>query len=156
MSATPEPTPPQPFTSALLRAALTTVLCASVIIMTHGLLSLALDRDVIPEPDANTLVTIAMAGASVIIIFGAVLSGLTPERRDRQQTGLAVLAALGVFALTPAAGGLAYALTTGRLLSFAHFTTSHLLSPFVLASAILTAITVLALPVLGRIRSRPR
>lgn len=147
---------PRPFTSALLRAVLITVLCASIIMMTHGMLSWVLDRDIIPERDANVLVVVSMASVTVVVIFLATLSGITPERRDRQQNGLAILAALGVYALTPAAGGLAYALVTGRLLAFAPFATAHLLSPFVLASAIITALTILALPLLGRIRSRPR
>ncbi|HRQ00523.1 MAG TPA: DUF6121 family protein [Terrimesophilobacter sp.] len=139
-----------------MRAALTTVLGVSVIIMTHGLLSLALDRDVIPEPDASTLVVIAMAGASVVIIFLATLSGLTPERRSHASLGLAIAAGLGVYALTPAAGALAYAVATERAFAFGYFLLGHLLSPFVLASAIITTLLILALPLLGQIRSRPR
>lgn len=132
------------------------MLGVSLIIMTHGLLSWALDRDIIPEPDANTLVVIAMAGASVTIIFLATLGGLTPERRDRASLGLAIAAGLSVYALTPAAGALAYAIVTERAFAFVHFLLSHLLSPFVLASAIITTLLILALPLLGQIRSRPR
>lgn len=124
--------------------------------MTHGLLSWALDRDIIPEADAGTLVVIAMAGASVIIIFTATLNGLTPERRTRASLGLATAAGLGVYTLTPAAGALAYALVTGRAFAFVHFLTAHLLSPFVLASAIITTLLITALPLLGQIQSRPR
>lgn len=124
--------------------------------MSHGLISWALDRDVIPERDANVLVVIAMAAATIAVVFFATLSGLTPERRDRASLGFALLAGLGVYLLAPAAGATAYVIVTARLLAFAPFLVNHLLSPFVLASAVITILCVLALPLLARIESRPR
>lgn len=132
------------------------MLAFSVIIMTHGLLSLALDRDVIPDPGAGSLVVIAMHGTTTAIIFVSVLAGLTPERRGNPQLPLAILAGAAVYALTPAAGALAYAIVIERLLSLAPFLLGHLLSPFVLASAITTTLVILALPLLDRMEARPR
>lgn len=132
------------------------MLAFCVIVMTHGLLSLALDRDVIPEPGANVLVVIGMFSAWIAIIFFTTLSALAPERRGRAAVALAAVASMGAYALGPAAGALAYSIVTGRLLAFGHFFLSHLLSPFVLATAIIAALTILALPLLDKIRSRPR
>lgn len=148
--------PRQPFTSALLRATLTTVLCACIIVMVHGFVSWGLDRDIVPEKDANVLVVIAMASASVLVIFFAILGGLTPERQGKASVARALLAALAVYVLTPAAGALAYVLVTGRLFAFMVFFGNHLLSPFVLASALVTLVFVLLLPLLSRVRSAPR
>lgn len=132
------------------------MLAFCVTVMTHGLLSLALDRDVIPEPGANALVVIGMFGAWVAIIFLTTLSALTPERRGRPAPAIAAIAGAGAYVLGPAAGALGYAIATGRLLAFGHFFVSHLLSPFVLATAIIAGLTILALPLLEKIRSRPR
>lgn len=146
----------QPFTSALLRATFATVLCACVIVMVHGFVSWGLDRDLVPEKDANVLVVIAMAGASVLVIFFALLGGLTPEKQGQASVARALLAAIAVYVLTPAAGALAYVVVTGRLFAFVTFFGSHLLSPFVLASALVTLACVLLLPLLSQIRSMPR
>lgn len=151
------PTPaPQPFTNALLRAVLTTVLCVSVIVMVHGFLSWGLDRDVIPESDANAIVVIAMAGASVLVIFFAILGGLTPERAGHASVARALLAGLAVYVLTPASGAIGYAIATGRAFAFVVFFGSHLLSPFVLATSLVTLVCILLLPLVGRIHSAPR
>lgn len=132
------------------------MLAFCVTVMTHGLLSLALDRDVIPEPGSNALVVIGMFAPWVAIIFITTLSALTPERRGRPAPGIAAIAGVAAYALGPAGGALAYSIVTGRLLAFGHFLVSHLLSPFVLATAIIAALTILALPLLEKIRSRPR
>lgn len=152
-SSPPQSDPPrQPFTSALLRAMFATVLCACVIVMVHGFVSWGLDRDIVPEKDANVLVTIAMAGASVLVIFLAVLGGLTPERQGKASVARALLAAIAVYVLTPAAGALAYVVVTGRLFAFVVFFGNHLLSPFVLASALVTLVCLLLLPLLSHVR----
>lgn len=151
------PLPPRKsFTSALLRATLTTVLCACLIVMVHGFISWGLDRDIVPEDDANVLVIIAMAAASVLVIFFAVLGGLTPERVGTASVTRALLAAVAVHVLTPAAGALAYIIVTARLFAFADFFGSHLLSPFVLATSLVTLVCTLLLPLVGRIHSAPR
>lgn len=155
-NAPPPGQPRQPFTSALLRATFATVLCACVIVMIHGFVSWGLDRDLVPEKDANVLVVIAMAGASVFVIFFAVLVGLTPERQGQTSVVRALSAAIAVYVLTPAVGALAYVIVTGRLFAFVAFFGNHLLSPFVLASALVTLACVLLLPLLSHVRSMPR
>lgn len=152
----PAQPPRQPFTRALLRATLTTVLCACIIVMVHGFLSWGLDRDIVPEPGANVLVTAAMAAASALVIFFAVLGGLTPERAGTASVARALLAGVAVQVFTPAAGALAYVIVTGRPFAFATFFGNHMLSPFVLASSLVMLVCILLLPLAGRIRSAPR
>src|SRR5690554_248758 len=124
--------------------------------MVHGFLSWGLDRDVIPEPDANAIVVIAMAGASVLVIFFAILGGLTPERAGHASVARTLLAGLAVYVLTPAAGAIGYAIATGRTFAFVVFFGNHLLSPFVLASSLVTILCILLLPLLAQVRSSPR
>lgn len=126
---------PPPSNPALLPVLAAVVLVAAIV-AGWGVLSLVLDRDVIDYPDAGPLLGPAMAFTAGIVTW------LVLWRRPARIAAVAI-AGFGTYLAVIAVGGIGYAVTRGdltwMLLATAHFA----LSPFVVAAAVLSALTVL-------------
>lgn len=151
------PPDPAPFSRALLLAVMVTVLYGAVLVAVFGLVSLALDRDVIGEPDAGPLVGSAMAAVALTVVFLSVLFGLKPHAGIRRMpVGRAVTTGLLGYLLSPLAGAVVYALGQPQLASGIPFYLRYLLSPFVALAALIALVTVLLLPWIDSARSAAR
>ena len=122
--------PPRPSNPVLLPTLALVVFLASVVAF-WGILSLALDREVIDYPDAGPLLGPAMATAAGVVTWLALLS--TRRARSPWPGAIASLVVSLVVMLGVAAVGYAP-------VAAVHF----LLSPFVLGAAALSGATVLA------------
>ena len=127
MSGPPPHLPPPP-NPALLPVLATVVYLAAVAAL-WGVLSLLLDRDVVDYPDAGPLLGPGMAVAAGVVTWIA----LVATRRTRSSWAGAVLAVP-----LAAAGMLVVALLGYGPVAVPHFA----ISPFVLAAAALSGITV--------------
>ena len=114
----------------------------------YGFISLALDLDVIPEPDAGPLVGVAMHAASLLVMFFAILGGLAPDAKHGIPVARALVGASLIYLLMPLLGGLSYAMVRGELLALAQFTLRHLASPFVGCATLAALAFLLALPLI--------
>ena len=133
------------------------VLYGAILLAADGVISLAADQDVIGEADAGPLVGPIMAFSALCVVFVSVLSGLRPTPGRRQiPVGRAVFTGLAVLILGPAVGSIVYAFGQDQILSGIPFFVRYLLNPFVLVATLLAVITVLMLPLIARVRSRPR
>lgn len=136
---------PPPSNPALLPL-LATVTYLAALIGLWGVLSLALDRDVVDYPDAGPLFGPAMAGAACVVTWVT----LWRSRASRSPWRLALAALLGSFVLMLLTVAVGYTLTRGDLvwmpLAAAHFA----LSPFVVGAAALAALTVLVVALARR------
>ncbi len=130
MSELPPQLPP-PSNPALLPV-LAAVVYVAAVVAYWGLLSLALDREVVDYPDAGPLLGPAMAVAAGVVTWVALLR--TSRARSPWPGSLAALA--GSLAAMLAVAAVGYAPVAAP-----HF----LLSPFVLGAAALAGITVLAM-----------
>jgi len=126
----PQPHLPPPPNPALLPLLATVVYLAAVVAL-WGVLSLLLDRDVVDYPDAGPLLGPAMAASAGVVTWIA----LVRTRRARSPWLGTALAVLGA-----AAGMLVVSALGYGLVAAPHFA----LSPFVLAAAALSGITVLS------------
>ncbi|MCC6270135.1 MAG: hypothetical protein IT190_02535 [Microbacteriaceae bacterium] len=130
-------------------------LYGAVLLAIDGVISLLADRDVIVEADAGPLVGPIMAFSAVCVVFLSVLSGLRPVPGGvRFPLGPALLTGLAVYLLSPSIGAIVYVFGQEQLLSGVHFFVRYLLSPFVLAAALLAVVTILLLPAIALARSR--
>lgn len=153
----PEPPHSGSFSRALLVAVMVAVLYGAILLATEGMISLFGDQDVIGEKDAGPLVGPTMAIASLGVVFLSVLGGLRPAPGPaRLPVGRAVFTALAVYVLSPAAGAIVYILGQAQLLTGVSFFVRYLLSPFVIASAVIAFAAILLLPVISLARSRAR
>lgn len=129
MSAPPPQLPPP--SSPVLLPTLAAVVFLAAVVAYWGILSLALDREVVDYPDASPLLGPAMATAAVIVTWLALLR----TRRSRSPwpgTAAALVVSLVVMLGVAAVG---YAPVAAG-----HFA----LSPFILGAAALAGVTVLA------------
>jgi hypothetical protein len=130
-------------------------LYGAVLLAIDGVISLLADQDVIVEADAGPLVGPIMAFSAVSVVFLSVLSGLRPVPGGaRIPLGPALLTGLVVYFLSPFVGAIVYVFGQEQILSGVHFFVRYLLSPFVLASALLAVATILLLPAIALARSR--
>lgn len=120
-----------------------TVLAFALIVFVFGMLSLALDRDVIDEADAGPLV-----GVSMVVVALLVVLLITLREAPAPIVGRTVSAALAVVILSPLVGAIMYSVVTVELGVIPVFFGRYVLSPFVLASAIIAALVVLGHAVL--------
>ncbi len=133
------------------------VLYGAILVAVDGFVSLIADRDVIEESDAGPLVGPIMAVVALSIVFVSVLGGLRPtSARPAIPLARAVATGLLVYLLGPLAGAIVYVAGQEQLLSGALFFARYLMSPFVIASALLALVPILLLPLLGIARSRAR
>ncbi len=133
------------------------VLYGAVLVAVDGIISLITDRDVISEPEAGPLIGPIMATVAVGVLFFSILGGLSPtSRKTRLMVGRALSTALLIFLLSPLAGSIGYALGQPQLASGIPFFLRYLLSPFVLASALIAILPVMVLPWIARARSGAR
>ncbi len=144
MSEQPRQLPPPP--NPALLPVLVTVVYLAAVVAASGFLSLILDRDVIDYPDAGPLLGVVMAvGAGGVTWLacwrGARASGPVPA---------ALLAGVGSFVVMVVVGAIGYTITRGELawliLAAGHF----VVSPFVIAAAVLSALAVVAAWALAR------
>lgn len=145
MSEVPRHLPPPPNPALLPILAAITYLAA--LIGLWGMLSVALDRDIIDYPDAGPLLGPAMAAVGCVVTWVA----LWRSRASRSPWTTAFAALLVSYFGMLVVGAVGYAVTRGdlswMLLAAAHFA----LSPFVAGAALLSGLAVLALAVI-----RPR
>lgn len=137
------PPPPNP----LLLPVLVTVTYLAALVAASGMLSLALDRDVIDYPDAGPLLGVVMALAAGIVTWAG-CSRATP-RASPWIT--AILTALLCFAGIVLVGAVGYSLIRGSfswlVLASAHFAAS----PFTVAAAVLSGAAVVGTWALARL-----
>lgn len=151
------PTKPAPFSRALLIAGMVSVLYGAILVAVDGIISLASDRDVITEPEAGPLIGPIMAVVAIVVLFFSILDGLRPTSgRARLMIGRALSTTLLIYLLSPLAGSIGYALGQPQLASAIPFYLRYLLSPFVVASALIAFLPVVFLPWIGRARSGAR
>lgn len=140
------PPPPNPF----LLPVLVTVTFLAALVAASGMLSLALDRDVIDYPDAGPLLGVAMALAAGIVTW----AGCSRSAHRASPWITATLTALLCFTAVVLAGAVGYALIQGSLswvvLASAHFAAS----PFTVAAAVLSGAAVVATWALTRVGRR--
>lgn len=158
MSSSTDPArePGRPFSRALLLAGMTTVLYGALLVASFGIISLVADRDVIPEPDAGPFVGIGYTGPALLVVFLAVLGGLSPSATRGVPLARAIVTGLVVFVASPVVAAAVYVVVTAQLGAFLVFTGGHLLSPFTVAAALIAFLIVLAIPGIRWARSVPR
>ncbi|MEO7348315.1 MAG: DUF6121 family protein [Terrimesophilobacter sp.] len=145
------------FSRALLVAVMVAVLYGAILLAADGMISLFGNQDVIGEKDAGPLVGPVMAISALSVVFISVLTGLRPIAGPRRIPVVrAVFTGLAVYVLSPAVGAMVYLLGQGQLLTGEGFFVRYLLSPFVIASAIIAFVTILLLPAISLARSRAR
>ncbi|MCU1418127.1 MAG: hypothetical protein JWP32_2301 [Schumannella sp.] len=128
MSEVPPQLPPPPNPALLPVLAAVTYLVA--VIGAWGLLSFALDRDVVDYPDAGPLLGPAMVAVACVVTWAA----LWGSRASRRSWAWITAALLGSYAAMLLAAGIGHSFT-----AFAHFA----ISPFIAAAAVLSGLTVL-------------
>jgi hypothetical protein len=128
MSEVPPQLPP-PSNPALLPV-LAAVTYLAAVIGTWGLLSLALDRDVVDYPDAGPLLGPAMAAAACVVTWAS----LWGSRASRRSWTWVIAALLGSYLAMLLVAAIGHSLT-----AFAHFA----ISPFIATAAVLSGLTVL-------------
>lgn len=137
------PPPPNPF----LLPVLVTVTYLAALVAASGILSLALDRDVIDYTDAGPLLGVAMALAAGIVTW----AGCSRAARRDGPWVTAALTALLCFTAIVLVGAVGYALIRAALgwivLASAHFA----MSPFTVAAAVLSGVAVVATWALTRL-----
>ncbi|WP_165063413.1 DUF6121 family protein [Marisediminicola senii] len=143
MSAATPPPPELPGRGLL--AIMATVLHFALVVFSFGMLSLVLDRDVIGEPDAGYFVGPAMVVTACAITFRFVFRG-----DGERLAGPALSAGLAVLLGSPAVGAIVYAIVRERVGVIPVFFGTHLIDPFVAASAIISAALVASVALLRR------
>jgi len=130
---------------ATIVASFATVLYLSLVVAALGLISLATDREVIPETDAGPLVGPSMVGGAVILVFVMLLMlGVGgPAARERVAVGWAFLTGLCALLVFILVGAVLYAIDTGALVQLLIFAAAQLQSPFPWATGILAMIVTL-------------
>ena len=126
------------------------VLTASLIVFADGILSLLLDREVIAAPDAGPLIGPLMAATVCGVVLWFVL-----RRLPRSLAARVVAAMLAAMVLGPLVGAVLYTAGRAELGVFAYFFGTQLLSPFVLASALIAGVSVAGAELASRYRSAP-
>ena len=135
MTALTPPSPKAPGRGYL--AVLATVLTVALLVFVDGMLSLALDRNVVEATDAGPLVGPAMALAVCAVVF------LTVLRRSPRSLGPRILSAtLWALIAGPAAGAVLYSIVREELGVIPVFFGSSLLSPFWIAAALVAGLVV--------------
>jgi hypothetical protein len=147
---------------AAVVAAFATGLYAALVIAAFGLISLALDRDVIDDRSAGPLVGPFMTGVAVLVVLAAFLAIAlrVPEERQRISLGVAFLVGFGAYFFFCATGGILVGAGNGDPFGFILFAGSQLISPFAAAVGVLAfVVTILFTLVLASrvgARGRPR
>lgn len=132
------PTPPSPESPGRgYLAVLATVLTVALLVFVDGMLSLALDRNVVEATDAGPLVGPFMALAVCAVVF------LTVFRRSPDRLGPRVVSAtLWALIAGPAAGAVLYSIGRGQLGVIPVFFGTYVLSPFWIAAALIAGVVV--------------
>ena len=112
-------------------AVMAVVLTAALLVFTYGFASLILDRDVITQADAGTLLGPLMFLAPLAIVARSVLAPWA-ERVSRQ----AIAAATAAVLIGPAVGAVVYAIERSQLAVIPLFYVTYIVSPFVLLSGV--------------------
>lgn len=124
---------------------LTAGLFGACLVACWGLTSLALDEDVIRLPEAGPLLGPAMAlGATLTVLLWS-----ARVLRSARPGGPAVLAGVSVWAAMLLVGAVGALLVRASGAAFLLFAGEQAASPFLLLPALLAALTVFALGVLG-------
>ncbi|KQR53795.1 hypothetical protein ASF88_02790 [Leifsonia sp. Leaf336] len=132
----------------------------AVLVAAFGVISLATDTEVIPDPAAGPLVGPIMVAVAVGVFL--VLLILTGIRVPGEQQRIAPLNALGAglacYLAYCLSGGVAGALATGDALRFALFAVSRFASLYAIAVAVVAFLIMLLyqLVLVGRFRQRGR
>lgn len=121
-----------------------TVFDFAVLIFVFGFLSLILDRDIVSEADAGPVPGPAMTVTACVLVFSAVY------RRQRKLSRRAGAVALATMIAVPVVGSIAYSLARSELAVIPAFLGRYILSPFVLAAALVGAGVVVAAGILER------
>lgn len=125
--------------------ALMAVVYGAALIATWGFTSLALDADVIAEPDAGPLLGPAMAAGAI----AATWAWLARLRTAAGPWGIAVLAAASSWFAMLAIGSVGYAATRGETTWMLLFAGRYAPSPFLLLPAVLAGVVVIVTRVIA-------
>ena len=127
--------------------ALMAVVYGASLIATWGFTSLALDADVIAEPDAGPLLGPAMAAGAILVT----LAWLSRVRTAARTWGIPVLAAASAWFVMLLVGSLGYAATRGEPAWALLFAGRYAASAFLLLPAVLAGVVVvIAAALVGR------
>ena len=132
-----------------LIALVAAIVYVSLVIASYGFLSLILHRDIITEADASVLVGPIMVLAASVGVFWIVLRG-SRRRMPGLRWGRSVVAALVVWVIGPAVGGMVYAIGRSEPFSAITFLFAHLATVYTLASVVAAFAVVLLAPLLDR------
>ena len=140
MSGPPLNLPPAPNRAVL--PVLAGVVLVALVVAAWGILSLALDRDVIDYADAGALLGPAIALAAAIVTW-------LVAWRTRSAAG-ALIALFGSYLAMIVVGAVGYTVTTGDIARMPAVAAHFAISPFVVAAAVLASLVVLAVRGLER------
>jgi hypothetical protein len=122
-----------------LTAVMTVVVYLATVIMVFGFLSLFLDRDVIAERDAGTILGPSMVAAATIVTFVALLR-LSIERPP---WWAAAVAATSTYLAMIVVAGLGYAVARREPMWAVLYLQQQAGSPFVIAAALLSGAAII-------------
>lgn len=122
----------------LLYAVMTLAGYLATVIMVFGFLSLFLDRDVIAERDAGTLLGPTMVAAACVVTFVR-LRRLRPGQLPWRA---AALAAASTYLVMILIAGTGYAFARAQPMWFVLYLQQQAASPFVIAAALLSAAAI--------------
>lgn len=132
----PEPQP-EPQTN-LLYAVMTLVGYLATVIMVFGFLSLFLDRDVIAERDAGTILGPSMVAAACVVTFVT----MRRMRPGQLPWRAAAVSATSTYLLMLLVAGIGYAFARQQPMWFVLYLQQQAGSPFVIAAALLSAAAI--------------
>jgi hypothetical protein len=123
----------------LLPVVMTTVVYVATVIMVFGFLSLFLDRDVIAERDAGTVLGPAMVAAGSLVTFIALLRLNT----RRPPWRAAAVSAASTYLAMIVVAGIGYAIARLEAVWAVLYLQEQAGSPFVVAAAVLSGVAII-------------
>jgi hypothetical protein len=142
----PDPAPGSP--DPRLVALFTVVAWIATVVAAFGILSLALDMEVVAQAAAGPLLAPIMVVAAAVVLFLLLVRVIG----TRQPPGVSFVGlAAGVFLTLLIVGGVTFTVITADPVQLLFFPLNYAASPFVVAAALLAGLTgPIALGVLGR------
>jgi hypothetical protein len=122
-----------------LAAVMTVVVYLATVIMVFGFLSLFLDRDVIAERDAGTVLGPTMVAAAVIVTFVAMVR----LRAERPPWWAAAVTVTSTYLVMITVAGLGYAVARREPFWAVLYLQQQAGSPFVIAAALLSGAAII-------------
>ncbi len=120
-----------------------TVVYGALVFCADGFISLWTNQDVVADPAVGPLIGPIMLLVACALVFRSVWRFVRVRRRTSTGVGsLAFLTAAAVYFLSTMTGAALFAIGQGDIFSGVFFLARYLMSPFVLAAAVLAVLTV--------------